>query len=196
MAIFKPAVNVVLAHEQGFADVVGDAGGPTNYGVSLRYLRTLGDTDEDGWMDGDFDRDGDVDRDDIIKMEESDAIKIYHDQWWARYHYGLIHATHQTIATKILDLSINMGPRRVDKHGKVWGAHIILQRAVNAIAGHRLTLDGWLGPKSFAAINNADPHALVVDFRLEALEYYNVLIARNPMLVKFKKGWHRRAVSI
>lgn len=197
VSLFQPAIELVLAHEGGFNEVEGDLGGATNWGVSLRYLRTLvKDQDGDGFPDGDVDHDGDVDRDDIRAMTRGEAVQIYYGQWWLRYDYGLIDRNHQAIANKIMDLCVNMGPRRVGRSGKIWGAHVILQKAVNTLKRGRLIEDGRLGGKSFAAINEAEPHALLVDFRLAALDTYEALIARNPKLGKFRKGWRRRAVSI
>jgi len=196
-AIIEPALTLIFKHEGGLNNVPGDIGGWTHWGVSLRFLRTLLDEDGDGWLDGDMDHDGDVDADDIKQMTREDAIRIYDLQWWQRYHYNLINATHQSIANKVMDLCVNMGPRRRDKNdGTIWGAHVIVQRAINMVRPGKLVEDGYLGSKSFAAINESNQHALLIDFRLCALDTYHALVKANPKLRKFLKGWRRRAVSI
>lgn len=183
MARFEDAIGNVLAHEGGYVDHPSDPGGATNFGVSLRYLQSLGDVDRDGQLEGDFDRDGDVDADDIQRMTVDNAKGIYRDQWWDRHGYGAIAS--QDLATKVFDLAVNMGPRR---------AHRLLQAALNNL-GHRLAQDGVLGPKTFAAIGRVEPDRLLGEFRCQAVEFYLDLIRRNPQREHFRRGWLRRACA-
>lgn len=176
---FQKAIKIVLAHEGGFVDDPDDPGGTTSFGISLRWLKTVGDLDKDGYLDGDLDHDGDVDSEDIRKMKKSDAIELYYTQWWRRYKYYRI--TDPQVATKIFDLSVNMGPKQ---------CHKIVQRSLWACR-HKLVDDGVLGPLTFNAINKVWPaRILTVAIRVGAACFYRSL--NRP---KYIKGWLRRAHS-
>lgn len=178
MTHFSEAINVVLKHEGGFSDDPNDPGGATNYGISLRYLRTVGDLDGDGYLDGDFDHDGDVDAEDIRRMSMQNAVSIYKSQWWDRYGYESINS--QDVATKVFDLAVNMGARQ---------AHIIVQRALRAV-GKVVKEDGVIGPVTMAAINNYQSMMLLPAIRSEAAGFYRSL--NKP---KYIEGWLNRAYS-
>jgi len=180
---FRHAVRRVLAHEGGFVDDPDDPGDATKHGISLRYLRRLGDLDGDGYLDGDLDQDGDLDVEDIRRMTPATAARIYHDQWWQRYGYGELRVG---TATKVFDLAVNMGPRQ---------AHICLQRAARAAFDAELVEDGILGPNTRAAVAAGDEDRLLAALKSEAAGYYRSLIAARPALAKYERGWLRRAYA-
>ena len=177
---FNRAVEIVLRHEGRY---VVDNGGPTNFGVSLRYAMTVGDLDKDGQLDMDFDHDGDVDAEDIKKMTREDAKRVYRTQWWDRYGYG---AFPDTVAFKLLDLSVNMGPPQ---------AHKLLQRAINNCDGQKITVDGEIGERTVAAAQACPDETLLAEFRRAAVEFYLTIIAKKPSCLKYKKGWMRRGFA-
>lgn len=172
MSHFELAVAVVLAHEGGYSEHPADPGGATNFGVSLRWLRNLGDNDGDGWLDGDLDRDGDVDPEDIRLLTAGEAANFYRVQWWERYGYERIED--QGLATKLLDMAVNVG------HGQ---AVRLLQRAIG------VQDDGILGPRTLAAAN-ARGAAVLPECRFRAVKFY--LELGKP---GFLDGWLRRAVA-
>jgi len=183
MAIFDKAYIKLAEIEGGYVNHPSDPGGATNFGVSLRTLKTLKDSDGDGWLDGDLDRDGDVDIDDIKAMTPEQAKEFYFDRFWTRYKYSLIQ--NQLIADKLLSFSVHMGPGR---------AHRIIQTATEY---HRpIAIDGILGTKSFAAINTIGPERILVELKHEAARFYRSLIADNSELGEFINGWLRRAYSV
>jgi lysozyme family protein len=179
---FQHAVVIVLRHEGGFVDDPADPGGATNFGISLRLARQLGDLDGDGELDLDLDGDGDVDADDIRKLSREQAIGIYRSQWWEKYRYWLLP---QAAAVKTFDLSVNMGSRQ---------AHLCLQRALRA-AGLILAEDGVLGPKTVTAVETVGPLILLPAFRAEAAGFYRALVARRPASEKHLAGWLNRAYA-
>jgi lysozyme family protein len=179
MSNFDTAILTVLKHEGLFVNDAQDPGGATNYGVSLRWLQSIGDLDGDGFLDGDFDLDGDVDVDDIKAMTQGDAIKLYRLHWWEKYHYEKIN--HQSIATKMFDFAVSMGSKQ---------AHKCIQRAIRAASGIVLNDDGTIGSKSLEAINSANPSLLLVAYRSEAAGFYRTL--NKP---KFINGWLNRAYA-
>ena len=182
MAEFLPAVNELLKHEGGFVDDPVDPGGATNFGVSLRWLQSMGDIDGDGLLDGDLDGDGDVDADDIRHLGQEEAIHFYKTQWWDRYRYDAIQDTE--LATMLLSLSVHAGPR---------AAHKILQKAILYFAPVRI--DGIIGPLTRASANSVEPDRLKTEFRHETAAFYRLLVRKNSKLTKYLKGWINRAYA-
>lgn len=179
---FNKAVLTVLKHEGGFVNNANDPGGATNYGVSLRFLLGTGDLEV-----GDIDHDGDIDYDDIKKMTIEQAKEIYFKYFWTPNGYENINDI--VIATKIFDMSVNMGAKQ---------AHILLQRAIRA-AGIYVVDDGALGPKSYAAMNSIisanGADAILAATRSEQAGFYRGLIIRKPTFEEFRAGWMNRAYS-
>lgn len=182
MSNFDSAIKVVLRHEGGYVDNPADSGGATNYGISLRFLQTVPEL-------GDINHDGKVDKQDIRSMKWEDAKFIYQVQWWDLYSYKRI--VDQTIATKVLDFSINMGAKQ---------AHKLVQRAVNRVSNYKLVDDGVLGKLSFDAINSFTTveaqQKLITAISDEAWDYYQAIIRKNPSYSVFRNGWRNRAYSI
>ena len=104
-------------------------------------------------------------------------VRDFYAAWWSREGYGAIEQ--QEVATKVFDLSVNMG-------GKA--AHLCLQRACRA-CGWRLNEDGKLGPKTLNAANLAGP-CLLVALRSEAAGWYRDLDRKE-----FENAWVERAYS-
>lgn len=141
-------------------------------------------------MDFDLDGDRDVDEDDIMFLTRAQAIQFYR-LWWNVQNYGRI--TDQAVATKVFDLSINMGPRAVGKKsGLVYGAHALVQQAVND-CGYHLTVDGWLGAQSIKAINECNPRELLFALCQRQKAHYDRWCDAKPERDLFRLGLHRRA---
>jgi len=174
MSCFNTAIITVLKHEGEFSNNPADPGGATNFGISLRWLRDQG-------LYGDFDDDGDVDIDDIKAITSESATRIYRDKWWNKYHYDRI--IDCDLATKVFDMSINMGSNR---------AHRIVQQSINNIGGN-LNIDGVIGPITVKSINIEEKRMLLDEIRCEQRRFYLRLISKRPELSIFKKGWLRRA---
>lgn len=183
---FDKAIEHTLSPdvEGGYVNDPDDPGGATNFGVSLRWLHSIGDLDldEDGFHDFDFDQDGDVDALDIQAMPRDRAVWVYHEFWWKKFRYDLLPGE---VAIKVFDLSVNMGARQ---------AHKLLQRALRA-AGAEVVDDGLIGPATRRAIDDTDLCALLPALRSEAAGFYRALTAAKPPLKKFLNGWLRRAYS-
>ena len=78
MANFESAIKQTLIHEGGYNEVKGDAGGATNFGISLRFLKGLDDN-----LDlADINNDGKIDSLDIKNLTEEHAKKIYFEEFW------------------------------------------------------------------------------------------------------------------
>lgn len=173
MSNFEQAVKVVLKHEGGLVNHPDDPGGITHFGISLRFLHS---TQEYKNVDADF----------VRYLTEDQAKEIYKKYWWDKYNYGQFS---QSLATKIFDLSVNMGARQ---------AHKLLQRACRSV-GFVLVDDGLIGPKSLAVIDkiteNGQVPELVAALRSEAAGFYRLLVEQKPSFKSFIRGWLRRAYS-
>lgn len=173
---FNSAVAVVLEHEGRFSDDKNDPGGATDYGISLRFLKTYGI---------DINDDGQINIMDIKSLTKDKAKQIFKQYWWDKFHYEAINSLY--IATKVFDMAVNMGASQ---------AHKLVQRACNQ-CGHNLVVDGILGGKSLGAINEISLHGREEDLKYEIQDeqkwFYEHIAEANPKLKVFLKGWLRRA---
>lgn len=183
-ATFEPAIAVVLQHEGilskpggSWCDVEGDLGGETNFGISTKTIREEGISAESmgldpataftpGWLKA---------------LTQAHAVQIYRTLYWDRYGYAQIND--QTVATKIFDFAVNAGPGHAAQ---------VAQRAA-LVCGQALTVDGTLGPKSFAAINAVAPTLMVAELAHQMIRYYEGIISARPANEKFRGNWLHRA---
>ncbi len=173
MALFDLSIPTVLRREGGFVNDPNDPGGATNYGVSLRWLKAQGLFDELVIEDGDLTHDQVMV---IRKMTQSDATAFYRQYWWDKYNYGAI--LPQMVATKILDMAVNLGAPR---------AHRMVQNAVN------VTQDGVIGPKTLTLINSLNSMTLILNLQALQAQFYRNLVAANPARAEFLNGWLNRS---
>ena len=182
-ARYKAVLQVILAHEGGFVNDVSDPGGATNKGVSLRWLRAVGDLDGDGFLDGDLDHDGDVDIQDIRTITDEVAGLFYFEHWWEKRRYDLLP---KPVGEKVFDMAVNMGSRQAEK---------LLQRAANKLlpTTQKLGEDGVAGPNTREAVGRLDPRALTDALCDVQAAFYLSLIRERPQFKKFQRGWLSRA---
>jgi len=159
---FRVAVEVVLAHEGGYVNDPWDPGGETKFGISKRSYPTL----------------------DIRNLTREQAIEIYRRDWWDRYGYGRIKSLE--VATKVFDLSVNMGPM---------AAHQCLQRALHACGRRDVIIDGIIGPQTVGAANSVPPGELLAALRAEAAAHYRLLARDDPTKRRYLGGWLNRAYA-
>jgi lysozyme family protein len=173
MAEFTPAVVLVMQNEGGFIDHPSDPGGATNFGISLRFLRSLsGDAlRKYGFFD-------ELTKDAIRNMTEDQAIAIYFNEFWNKLPYTKI--ADQAVANYLFDMAVNHGQKR---------AVIILQRALWAAYRKRgiVADDGVFGERTLGAIGTVAPY-LVGCMMAERAGFYRSL--DKP---QFLDGWLNRA---
>ncbi len=92
MAEFAPAFSVVIANEGGLVELANDPGGITNFGISLRFLKTI---------------QADATADTIRNLSIDQAKNIYLIHFWLSARFKDI--TSQLIACFVFDMVVNMG---------------------------------------------------------------------------------------
>ncbi len=178
MADFAKAVSFVLGNEGGFANDPEDAGGATNYGISLRFLQAL--PDEKLRQYG-FHIPPDLMS--IEKMTLDQATAVYMGEFWEAAPFGEIFS--QSVCNYVFDMAVNHGPSIGIK---------LLQRALCAVMTSKnfLVDDGRLGPKTLGALSHG---AVVLPAVLIAqrAQFYRELVQVRPANRKFLDGWLTRA---
>lgn len=181
MADFMTAHKFAAQWEGGLVDHPSDPGGITNYGISLRWLRS------EGTELGDMDGDGDVDADDIRALTFEQATELFKSRFWDACRLGELP---QLVATCHYDCAMNTGPRQ---------ATLLTQRACNrliGVYGSPLVVDGIFGPRTraFLAANSTQKLAHTMIALRE--DFYRNLIIRKPRLAVFEAGWLNRCADL
>ncbi|HXM40113.1 MAG TPA: glycosyl hydrolase 108 family protein [Bryobacteraceae bacterium] len=168
MADFQPAVAITLQNEGGFFHnpVTGEI---VNHGITLTFVQSSGYKP-------------DADEAFIQNLGVAEASAIYRTYFWNRYSTGSI--ADQSLANKVFDLTVNMGPAALK----------LLQSAVNACGG-QCAADGVLGPISIAQINALDPAQLLAEFKQLAAQRYQQIASNNARLAGDLTGWLSRLNS-
>lgn len=175
MAKFEQALYHVFEIEGVDSDHAADAGGKTRYGVSTRFLKLANE---------DINGDGHVNEMDVSALTLDDARRIYREHFWE--HYRLDEFANDRLATKALDLFVNMRGTRAAK---------CFQSAVNIMMARPvLTVDGILGSKSIQIINGInDLELYVTHVKIEQAEVYRTIVRKDGTQRVFLVGWLRRA---
>jgi lysozyme family protein len=174
---FEEAVRVVLNNEGGFSNDKKDPGGATMHGISLKFLQE----NDIHIISG-----KEIGLGDILAITLNVAKEIYIKWFWVQHNIGEI--PNLQIATKVLDLSVNMGPVTAIK---------LLQESINRCQMKPILVDGIIGEQTIDAISPHDilTHRLIIDYRVAAAEHYDKIIQKNPKLAVFRNGWLRRAAQ-
>lgn len=171
--MFQSCIKSILEHEGGLSLDKRDPGGVTQWGISLRYLRSIG---------YDINGDGKIDKEDIIGLPVKGAIGIYRKYWWDKYRYSGFNELE--IVEKVFDLAVNMGGM---------AAHKLLQIAINRFREQPIVVDGLLGGQTFGAANHIEGIQLRNQLRECAKDRYIDILAANPAMEWARKGWMNRA---
>jgi lysozyme family protein len=180
MTAYEMCAAQTLDIEKGFVDNPNDAGGATNFGVSLRFLKRLVDIDKDGYVDGDIDRDGDVDVDDIKKLTLPDVYRIMKTYFWDELPITADESVPIKIRWKMFDIAINCSPIRAIK---------LLQQALGVDA------DGVWGIMSWKALKTTPEERILCALSQRLMKYYSQCVANKPTNLPFLVGWTDRAFT-
>lgn len=173
---FEKFMPLILEHEGGFVNNQLDPGGATKYGVSLRFLKAIGDFNKDGQLDGDLDHDGDVDINDIRLLTTETVKPFYKQHFYDRMH--IEDFKDESLAVQVFDFGINAGTMQAIK---------VLQRLCGLLD------DGIIGPRTLEHIKSTQPCMMPAMYMQARISFYEKLTQKNPKLLAFLKGWKRRA---
>lgn len=166
MGNFESALAYTIKNEGGYSNDPHDKGGPTIWGIQL--------TEWNDWIGYP------ISLTDFKALTPKDVEAIYLSQYWKPLQLDQVMSS--PIATAIFDMGVNDGIHTSAK---------ISQRALNAI-GQELVVDGWLGPKSLLALNEATPKSFIPAFQILIHDHYNDIVTKDPTQVVFLKTWMNR----
>jgi len=150
MADFSKALAITLDNEGGFADRSQTTGEVVNRGITLAFLRGIGELTSTGPATPE-------DIEYVRNLTPEHTTDLYWDYFW--HPLSLTAIQDQNISNGVFDLGVN---RWIEMPAK-W-----LQQAV-CVAD-----DGCIGPKTIAAVNAADPVKTLISVRAAARAFYNV----------------------
>ncbi len=184
MSSFAPALEKTLAHEGGYF-YNPKTGEVANYGITVWFLRSI------GRLRGIGSHATDDEAHYVAEMTREDAAAIYQQYFWNPFNLEKI--DDQTLAERVFDVTVNMGPGGV-RHGElIKGGVTLLQLAANTLSPQNpITVDGHLGPLSLSKINGLDAGKLLATYKELAADYYRDIASRKPILADQLKGWLHR----
>lgn len=167
MATFAKAIPGLLEREGGYVNNPNDPGGETKYGISKRSYPT----------------------EDIKNLTPQRAAFLYERDFWNPFRLGEVND--ESIAAKMLDMAVNMGPITMVQR---------VQRALNYIlVGTPVTVDGHIGPMTLGYINGMNARQTrILLLALEAYSahrYIELIEGPDPRYDRFSEGWLVRAMN-
>lgn len=165
---FHLAMDYILKNEGlVFTNDPKDSGGATKFGVTkAAYEQFLGHS---------------VAVEEIQNLTLEKAKQFYFECYWMPMRCWAIEKA--PIAICLFDTAVLYGP---------WFASHTAQVVANKHGGN-LKLDGVLGDKSTAAINQVSVGNFLMGYHVCILERINLVIKNSPKNERFRRGWTRRA---
>lgn len=163
-------IERTLAKEGGYVDHPSDHGGPTNYGITAATLgawRKLG---------------REASAEEVKALPRDEAREIYLRQWVRHptLNLHLIHDIH--VAWWAMDTSVLFGLSRR-----------LAARWMQEAAG--VSVDGFIGPASVAAINNTSRARMIITCTKLRMRRHTQVVEDQPSQAAFIEGWCARALS-
>lgn len=179
MSDFDIAIKFVLSNEGGLVNNPNDPGGITNFGISLRFLKSTN-------QKYDFNGDGIINENEIIDLKEDQAKLIYKNEFWNLSRFDKIN--NQTLCNYIFDMAVNSGHAMSIK---------LAQRALCSFNKQRNFVldDGILGTKTLDELNHCGL-LLLPALISERTGYYRLLSAIKPEHKDDLNGWLNRSFKI
>ncbi len=159
---FNNALPFILRWEGGYVNHPADPGGATNRGVTQKVYDT--------WR-----RARGQAPQDVRQLSDAEMQSIYDANYWMPARCDVLQ---HRLDLAQFDTAVNMGIGRAVR---------FLQAAVGC------EVDGGFGPGTLKAVQECvDPATVLVNYCNERGAYYDRLVAANPKLAVFRKGWNNR----
>lgn len=173
MSYFDEAFEYLMINEGGgqYVDRPGDSGGPTKWGVSLRFLRKLKSNQA-------------LDSDSIKALTKDDAKAIAHSEFWMPLRLDF--ATDKRVAMALLDIGYLTGVPHTASYAQM------AQKTLSP----SLVLDGVLGPKFWECANRGPTSLFLTAFINLNVNYFESLADTKPQVKPFLQGWLNRIYKI
>ena len=172
---FETQIASVLKIEGGYSDGSnGDAGGETNFGITIAVARAFGFTKP------------------MTEMERPDALLIYRKRYWDTQCLDEIEKLSPLIAAELLDTGVNLGIARSGR---------FLQRALNVLNKQGklypdIEMDGRIGAMTVAALREyleergvAGQTVMLRLLNDQQGVFYIESAEKNPTNEEFTYGW-------
>lgn len=153
-----------IKEEGGYNNVLGDSGGPTNMGITLKTLQQVNPA---------------ATIQDVKNLSYAAAAQIYIDKYWNQNQ--LMHMPIQ-IQDLVFDMNVNMG---------LHGSALVVQYAINDLGSNEVE-DGIIGTSTLNEINKYDVTDLRAAIVQERKDWYNDIVKAHPSQSKFLAGWMKR----
>ena len=166
-ANFEKAMEIVFFNEGGYSDDPDDPGGATNMGITHSTLQSAYES-------------GIVSHNDVTRLTRNEAMEIYRKMYWEPSNADKMP---EPLATIYFDSVVLCGR---------YGGGRLLQKAMNSL-GQSVTVDGYVGPQTMAALEEMVKTPEGVKALSTALcdarqQYHN----GDPNAWKYLAGWTNR----
>lgn len=190
MAEFDEAIEFIIKNEGGYVNNPHDSGGSTNFGISLKFLKSLTPVDLSILPEDVVSAINEcLENNDMAPKTIDRAKVIYEELFWKSARLSLI--KFQKIATYVLDMCVHHGITQAIK---------ILQRALWAAWGFQVVKDdGVFGIKTAGIIQKMPDVGelyLLAALRAERAGFCRLLSATRPKDKEFLDGWLKRCYFI
>lgn len=165
-------IDATIKAEGGYVNDPTDRGGATKYGITQAVARANGYSG------------------DMRDLPLQTARDIYKREYAVKPGFTDFPSE---IAAELFDTGVNMGTAKATQ---------FLQRAVNALSGAGITVDGKMGPATRNAVKTyLASRSNAVDILLKALNglqcvRYIEIVEANPSQRKFINGWIANRVEV
>ncbi len=171
-------INDIINVEGGYVDDPSDSGGETNFGITKEVARNHGYKGE------------------MIDLPRATAFDIYVAMYWAKVYGDALAGLSKTIAHKVVDIAVNMGPGR---------AAGFLQRTLNVLNSNEslysdIDVDSSIGSATISALEcyleDRDADMLVRALNCLQGAFYIELAEKRSKDEKFLYGWLKNRITM
>ena len=176
MTSIREIIEDIIRVEGGYVDHPNDPGGATKYGITEKVARAAGYKDH------------------MKDLPYGIAHNIYYTEYVVKPGFDKLAEINADIAAEVVDTGVNMGPATAGK---------FLQRALNAVSGAGLVVDGAVGKRTVNALadflrSRGSAGTKVLLKMLNSLQCvrYIELTESNAKNSSFIYGWVANRVNI